>query len=473
MLDIPIPLDILDILNAQNTGGDDEISINQDAGRPLKLVTETSGQGDHGDREPVQHQFARAGPAHTRNGSRHGQRKGKVMKLIRRKGKGDLPGSIYRPKYRDKNGALVESLVYWVKYYKDGKPYRESTKKTEYDDAVSFLADRMADVTKGKTPNTKLNKVRFHDLSEDFLSDYRINGKKSLERAEISVAHLKDFFGDKMLVIELDTSKVRKYIEHRMAAKEVNGKTVKGASNATINRELAALKRMLNLGARCTPPKVDRVPYIPMLKESNVRKGFFEKSDFISLREALPAYLKPMVTFAYKTGWRKEEVTELKWSEVNLDSATVRLNPGETKNDKGRTVYLDTELQEIFADLWETRKASGKLTAHVFLNETGTDKIKDFRGSWDAACIEAGIPGKLFHDFRRSAVRNMVRANTPEVVAMKISGHKTRSVFDRYNIVSEEDLREAALRQEEYLNSLTGKEMGKVIEIKKRAKPAK
>jgi integrase len=131
---------------------------------------------------------------------------------------------------------------------------------------------------------------------------------------------------------------------------------------------------MLNLGARCTPPKVDRVPHISLLKENNVRKGFFEKTDFISLRDALPSYLKPMVTFAYKTGWRKEEVTDLKWSEVDLNNGTVRLNPGETKNEKGRTVYLDTELQAIFADLWEARKASGKLTEYVFMNADGTGR---------------------------------------------------------------------------------------------------
>src|SRR5208283_3935911 len=118
------------------------------------------------------------------------------MKLIRRKGKGDLPGSIFRPKYRDKNGDLVESQVYWVKYYKDGKPLRESTKTPDYDEAVTFLAGRVADVTKGKTPNIKLHRVKFDDLSADLLTDYRINGKKSLDRAEISVGHLRDFFGN-------------------------------------------------------------------------------------------------------------------------------------------------------------------------------------------------------------------------------------------------------------------------------------
>ena len=74
--------------------------------------------------------------------------------------------------------------------------------------------------------------------------------------------------------------------------------------NATINRELAALKRMLNLGAVQTPPRVDRLPFIPMLKENNTRKGFFEHGDYLALRDTLPEHLKGFVTFAYKTGWR-------------------------------------------------------------------------------------------------------------------------------------------------------------------------
>jgi integrase len=388
------------------------------------------------------------------------------MKLIRRKGKADLPGSIYRPKYRDKNGDLVESLVYWVKYYKDGKPLRESTKTTDYDGAVTFLADRVADVTKGKTPNIKLNRIRFKDLSEDFLSDYRINEKKSLKRAEASVSHLKAYFGN-MLVIELDTSKVRKYIEHRSETKEVEGDTMPGAAKATINRELSALKRMLNLGAQCTPPKVDRVPHIPMLKENNIRKGFFEHSDFTALRNNLPDHLKPVATFGYVTGWRISEILSMEWSQVDRKNGIVRLDPGDTKNDDARTIYLDEELKEEFEKLWERRKELGTALPNVFLRMTkkGVKKIEGFRKAWMSACKAAEIGPRKFHDFRRTAVRNMVRAEIPDVVAMKISGHRTRSVFDRYNIVSDRDLQAAAQKQREYLDSQTGKEMGKVADL--------
>jgi integrase len=366
------------------------------------------------------------------------------MKEISRKtkAKGDLPGSIY-----------LRGKVYWIKYYKDGKPLRESARTGDFETAQAELAKRINEVKHGKTPNIQLPRVKFDDLSEDFLRDYRINGRKSLARAKFSVMRLEAFFGW-MRVIDIDTSKIYKYVEGRLN---------EGMKNSTINRELAALKRMLSLGAQCK--KVEAVPYIPMLKEDNVRKNFFEKADFLALREALPDYLKPVVTFAYKTGWRIGEISSLKWSNVDLNNWTVRLNPGETKNDKGRIIYLDTELQGIIADLWQARKVSGRLTEYVFMNADGTGSIKRITTSWKTACRRVGIPEYLFHDFRRTAVRNMVRANTPEVVAMKISGHKTRAIFDRYNIVSEEDLKQAAMRHEEYLKSVPGTKTGTIIEM--------
>ncbi len=255
---------------------------------------------------------------------------------------------------------------------------------------------------------------------------------------------------------DITSPKIEDYIEIRLE---------EGAANATINRELSALKRMLNIGARQTPPKVDRVPYIPMLKENNVRKGFFEHTEFLALRNELPDYLKGFVTFAYKTGWRMSEITGLTWSQVDRDNGIVRLEPGETKNDDGRTVYLDDELQGVFNGQWEARKKSRKLTPYVFPGNNGDEQIKDFRFSWNKARNDAGIEKKLFHDFRRTAVRNMVRAGIPEGVAMKVSGHKTRSVFERYNIVNDADLQLAAQKQAIYLES----QISTVHDLKKKA----
>lgn len=341
------------------------------------------------------------------------------------------------------------------------------------------MKKREGEISAGKQPGIYFEKVSFDELAEDFLKDYRINQKKSLDSAQYRTNKLKESF-EGMRVVDITTSRVQKYIEDRM----------NDASSATINRELAALKRMLNLGAQQTPPKVDRVPYIPMLKENNVRKGFFEHADFIALREVITDYLKGFVTFAYKVGWRVSEIEKLTWGHVDLANGIVRLETGETKNDEGRTVYLDDELMEIFSQQWEQRKMSKKLLAYVFPNENHTDRIKDFVGSWNRACREIGLgygykksktyvaqwedklpAGPTLHDFRRTAVRNMVRAGIPERVAMMVSGHKTRAVFDRYNIVNDTDLKLAAQRQQTYLESQTGTISGTVHNLdEKRSK---
>ncbi len=333
--------------------------------------------------------------------------------------------------------------TYWIQYYRNGKPYRETTKSKKEADAKRLLRKREGEISEGKLPGIYFDRVRFDELAEDFLRDYRINQRKSLKRAIISTGHLKRTF-EGYRVPEITSPKIGAYIESRLE---------ENAANATINRELAALKRMLNIGARQTPPKVDRVPYIPMLKENNVRIGFFEHGEFLALRNNLPDYLKGFATFAYKTGWRVSEITGLTWGQVDRDNGIVRLETGETKNDEGRTVYLDAELQGIFTVQWESRKSNRKLTPYVFPNVDGTGHVGDFRHSWNTACKDAKIGKRLFHDFRRTAVRNMVRAGIPEGVAMKISGHKTRSVFERYNIVNDTDLKLAAQRQEHYLQT--------------------
>ena len=207
-------------------------------------------------------------------------------------------------------------------------------------------------------------------------------------------------------------------------------------------------------------------------KREQPPQGIFRTWRLIAVRDALPSYLKGMVTFAHKTGWRKKEVTDLQWTEVDVERGIVRLNPGETKNDEGRTVYLDVELKEISRAQWTQRIRQAALCPYLFPNEKGTDKFQSFRGSWDAACATANTSKCLFQDPRRTAVQNMVRAGIPGRVAMMISGHRTRSIFDRYNIVSETDLALAATKQEASLNSVMGTKTGTIIKMKKRAKPA-
>ena len=355
-------------------------------------------------------------------------------------------GSIYRRKWKDKDGNIREGEILWIKYYRNGKPIRESTGSTKDADAKRLLKKREGEISAGKLPGIYFDRVRFDELAEDYLNDYRINGKRVDDALRYVEKHLRPFFGG-MRVTEITTPRIQAYIKKRLD---------NGAANATINRTLSALKRMLNLGAKTTPPKVDRVPHIHLLEENNVRAGFFEHDEYLALYDAIENCYKAPLAFAYKSGWRRTEVLTLKWSQVDLKQGIVRLEPGSTKNKAARTVYLDDDVKAIFRKLWNSKKRLKSGLTWVFLNRHGTDRVKRFDKSWKSACKRAGISGKTFHDLRRTAVRNLVRAGTPEIVAMKISGQKTRSVFDRYNIVSDADLRLAAERQAQYLQRATG-----------------
>ena len=339
--------------------------------------------------------------------------------------------------------------IWWIKYYRNGKPFRESSKSQKFSDAKRLLRRREGEIATGEF--LVAERVRFEELAGDFLNDYRANNRKSFIWAKRRLEqHLTPFFGG-LRAVDITTDQARAYTEKRQQ---------QGASNGSINRELAALKRILNLAATMTPPKVVRVPYIPMLKESNVRKGFFEHREYLALRRELPKHLKAVIAFGYFTGAREGEILGLKWGQVDLRARTVHLEPGSTKNDQPRTIPLTGELREILKMQKAIRDRSFPGCDYVFFR--AGKQLGSFHVAWKSACKRAGVTGKLFHDLRRTAVRNMVRAGVPERVAMAISGHKTRSVFDRYNIVAERDLHEAARRLEIYLRDSAGENSRRV-----------
>jgi len=281
-------------------------------------------------------------------------------------------------------------------------------------------------------------------LVRAYLEQLRMLGRKS--------AGIEQWRADKHLLssplsetpaFKLSTDDIRKLIV---------AKQQEGLSNATINRILALLRGALRAAAKADPPKVLKVPLIPKLPESAPRAGFFEEHEYRALLRALPDHLKPVLAFGYWTGCRKGEILRLKWDQVDLDQGVVRLRAGETKSGEGRVIPLAPELLEI---LRLHRQTAGE-SEYVF-TYNGTP-FRGFHSGWEAACKTAGLwdekanrPTRLFHDLRRTAVRNLVRAGVPEKVAQGISGHKTRAVFERYNIVSEADLLSAARRLQRYL----------------------
>jgi integrase len=360
-------------------------------------------------------------------------------------------GSIYRPKYKDRHGQIMESAIWWIRYYSRGRKLRESTDTEDFADAKQILKQREGDATKGRITKSMEHKVLFSELAALVEKDYELNAYRSSVDIELRHRlHILPYFG-KMKATRVSESDIDNYILQRRDEK---------ASNATINRELVTIKRAFNLGMQ--KRIVSDRPHISMLEEDNVRQGFFEREQYNSIRKHLPEWVQSVTDFAYVTGWRKSEILGLQWRQVDFEAGNVRLEPGTTKNREARQFPFTSELRAILEGQKAKRDAlakDGKICPWVF-NRKGKP-LGEFKHSWKTACIAAGLPGRLMHDFRRTAVRNLVRAGIPERVAMKMTGHKTRSVFERYNIVSEGDLKDAAARLDQFMGKDTGKDTPK------------
>lgn len=341
--------------------------------------------------------------------------------------------------------------TWWIKFYQNGKPIRESSRSTRKSDAERLLKLREGAVAKGEPISLRAERITVDELLDDVVLDYEANGK-SVERVRLSARTLKRFFGG-MRASSVTTAHVNAYITKRRGMTTRRGGT---PAAGTINRELSLLKRAYNLARTSTPPKVHQVPYVPLLRENSAREGFIGREAYIALKAALPSHVKPILTMGYFTGMRLGEILGLRWSQVDLQRRLVRLEASDTKTRTARTIPLAEELYQGLAELKAQRDWHWPDCEWVFVRDGDDQPIKGFKKAWQTACVEVGLGkkekregkvvygGLLFHDLRRSAIRNLVRSGVPERVAMAISGHQSRSIFDRYNITSEADLEQAA-----------------------------
>lgn len=357
---------------------------------------------------------------------------------------------------RGKGGELLSP--YWYLCYRvNGKLVQESSKTTSRAKAANMLQERLGQkaINGLATPTAKA--LRYENLRESFFLHYETKKRKSLRYRKdgtpylSNIRHLDDWFkGRKAVSITADD--VRRFVKSRQE---------EGASTASINRALAALKRMFSLAAKDSKFPRASIPNIELCKEPPARTGFLEYDAFKKLRAELPAYLRGPVTLAFNTGMRLGEIAALRWSQVDLKNRTIRLNAGETKNDEGRVIPINKMVFEVLSTLPQN-------TERVFQNDK--EPLGQFRKSWRAACIRAGLgkneelpdgtevySGLQFHDLRRSGVRELVQSGVSEQKAMQISGHKTASVFRRYNILSEDDIRDAATKQDARYDVLDAK----------------
>ena len=332
--------------------------------------------------------------------------------------------------------------IYWVKYYLNGRPIRESTKTKKEAEAKRFLKEREGRVATGQPILPRADRIRYEEIASDLRDHYQTTGERNLCEVGVRLAWLDKFFRGQRVAA----------IGGPLATQYIKWRQQMGMANSTINRELSVLIKMLRFAFE--HGKLLRLPVIHRLKEPPPRQGFFERDQFQAVCRRLPEPYRVAVSLAYTYGWRiLSEVLTLEKRQVDLNEDTIRLDAGTTKNDEGRLVYLTPELKALLAAQLERveklEKEMKTIIPYVFPHLTGRyqgKRIRDFRKAWKTACRKAGCPGMLRHDFRRTAVRNMVNHGTPERVAMSCTGHKTRSVFDRYHIVSPGDLRSVAKR---------------------------
>lgn len=320
-----------------------------------------------------------------------------------------------------------------IAYYdQTGRKIRETF--GSYEKAAKMLQRRQTQKDAGVLEVERRTKV------DELAASYLLYAKNSKPKSAYWIklvwdAHLKGFFSGRM-ASRVSTDLIAEYIAQRLD---------EGVQSSTVNRELQVLRAMFRQGMEATPPKIHSVPkFPPKLAEPNARAGFLRAADYEKLMEACnKPVLRALITVAYTYGLRKGELLRLRVKQLDFESKTIHLFAGETKSGEGRTVGMT---QEVYDKLKAC--ATDKGPEDVVFTWPGGKPVRDLRGSWETLTKAAGLPGLLLHDLRRTAARNLVRAGVERDTARRITGHKTDSIFSRYNIVSEEDLLDAARKLE-------------------------
>ena len=359
-------------------------------------------------------------------------------------------GSLYKRKVRGANGEWKELPTWWLKYYQNGRAVRESSRSQSERVARRMLRVREGDVERGIPVNPKMDRITFEDAAKDLIHDYEANGRKSLRVLKQRITkHLTPFFrGRRMATIR--SPDIRAYVVERQRSLIVSGsgdtRRERHPANGEINRELTTLKRMFSLAVQSE--KLARRPHIPLLAEAPPRAGFFDRDQIEAICRHLTAAIAAVIRFGYFTGWRLDsEVLTLQWANVDWKGQQVRLEAGTAKHGEPRVFPFTDDLRTLLErqrDETQRLRRQGRIVPWVF--HRNGKPIKSFIKGWRTACRKAGCPGRIPHDLRRTAVRNLERAGVPRSTAMAMVGHKTESIYRRYAIVDEAMRREAAVK---------------------------
>ena len=362
-------------------------------------------------------------------------------------------------KHRGVFEKVRDSGEFWIRYVdQQGKLRREKVGPKNL--AITLYQKRKTEVLQGKKlPETiRRRPITFGEIARDALRD---RPKRSARNDKAQMARLLAWFKHRPV--------------HAITPGEIEQRLSEPPwSDATRNRYRALLSFIYRLALRHGKVTSNPVQLVRHRRENNVRKGFVNDAQYTRLAQAgPPLWMRTLLALAFTFGWRKGELLSLRVHQVDLSERTIRLEPGTTKNDEGRTITLTAETYELIKAC-----VSGKEPHEYVLTREDASRVRDFSKTWADLCVQADLgrfvcrtcnaPGRpcpacskakrrttyryegvIFHDLRRSAVRNLERAGVPRSVAMKITGHKTEAVYRRYAIVSPADLADASRRLEQ------------------------
>ena len=327
--------------------------------------------------------------------------------------------------------------MWWFKYKTPAGTWVSETSDSPLKTASEDLLKQRLGGIERTRPAAR--EVTFDELAAGFVAHMRAKKLRSLDNVEkYRLPHLRSYFGKKK-ASEITRKLVNHYIAHR--------REVEKAADATIQYEVKMLRRMFAIAVAEDDGRIDRVPSFPSVSVENARQGFCSADDLGRVADHLSPHLRPVVWALYLTGWRSREILRLQWADVDFEAGTLTLRVENSKSKKPRTFPFENSgaLADILrmqrAQTGAMERSQSRVIRWVF--HCDGKPIGSFRTVWRSAVKKAGLPGLRPHDLRRSAAREFVRTVTSESVAMALLGHRTRSMFDRYNITSTQDLAEA------------------------------
>ncbi|MGD0660212.1 MAG: site-specific integrase [Syntrophorhabdales bacterium] len=323
--------------------------------------------------------------------------------------------------------------VYWAEWYQLGRRKRERIGPNK-----TAAEQRLREALKARTEERYIDKdpaarLTLGEICKWYLDLPEVKAKDTLVRDKEFVGHLKRLLREHTKIKDVTAGKVESYQQERLQEPSPRhlGETIRPAS---VNKEVSALKTILNRAVRHGKIKYNPVERVKKLQENNVRERILTQEEFEALLTACPDYLRGPVLMAYTMGMRRSEVTLLTWPEVDMQKGFIRLKSKRTKTDQARVVPIHPKVLEMLKGLPRALH-----TNRVFLRNG--KPFYEFKRSFSAACAAAKIEDFVFHDFRHCALNNLRLAGNDYFRIMALSGHKTTSCFKRYNLVTEDELR--------------------------------